>query len=76
MDGSARFIGVFLKNDPEDVDDEAHGYQKYACITSAGNGKLYAPPNSAKRVLEIDPSRSSARAVGQAVCEELELERI
>ena len=64
-----RFIGVFLHVNPESSDDEDHGFiPQYVCIIAAVNGKLYAPPKGAKRVLEIDPQSGTARTVGEEVC--------
>ncbi len=40
---------------------------KYSELIAASNGKLYAAPYSASRVLEIDPERGTTRLVGDEV---------
>ena len=51
MTGLTQFIGDEL---PPQI------FERYASITAASNGRLYAVPYSASRVLEIDPETGTA----------------
>jgi len=49
------------------VGEEIGGDGKYFCIAAASNGKLYAAPRNASRVLEIDPESATVRQVGEGI---------
>ena len=40
------------------------GDEKYVSVTTASNGRLYAPPYRASQVLEIDPAAGTTRLIG------------
>ena len=44
--------------------DELPGSDKYWTLAAASNGRLYAAPSSASRVLEIDPAAGTTRLIG------------
>ena len=41
--------------------------RRYAALAEASNGRLYAVPDNASHVLEIDPSAGTTRFVGDAL---------
>jgi hypothetical protein len=49
------------------IGDELEGDTKYNCIAAGANGKLYAAPYDAGKVLEIDPEMSNVKEIGDAL---------
>ena len=46
------------------IGDEFPGPYKYNSLAVASNGRLYAAPCNASRVLEIDPADGATRLIG------------
>ncbi len=49
------------------IGDELEGDNKYNCIAAGANGKLYAAPYDAGKVLEVDPETSNVKEIGDAL---------
>ena len=47
------------------IGEDIEGQAKYFATAVAGNGRLYAPPYHAGRVLEIDPIAGTVRQIGE-----------
>lgn len=59
-----REIGIALDANQSMVESPL---QQYMCMRLAPNGKLYAAPSDAQRVLEIDPVQRQVRHIGTAM---------